>query len=90
MAVREHLNWRSIGDTVRAPGVMVGQRLIRIEVQEVSDELKGLLYGQGSGVPFTEMATWLKMGAGVQVGRTVVSQEPVAPVDRKCEPGVSS
>lgn len=36
------------------------------------------------------MATWLKMGAGVQVERTVVSQEPVAPVDRKCEPGVSS
>ena len=56
----------------------------------MSDELKGLLYGQGSSVPFTEMATWLKMGAGVQVERTVVSQEPVAPVDRKCEPGVSS
>lgn len=29
MAVRERLNWRSIGDTMRAPGVMVGQRLIQ-------------------------------------------------------------
>ena len=29
MAVRECLNWGSIGDTVRGPGVMVGQRLIQ-------------------------------------------------------------
>jgi len=56
----------------------------------VSDELKGLLCGQGSCVSFTETATWLKMGAGVPVERTVVSQEPVASVDKKCEPGVSS
>lgn len=29
MAVRECLNWRSIGDTVRGPGVRVGQQLIQ-------------------------------------------------------------
>lgn len=56
----------------------------------MSEELKGLLCGQGSGVSFTEMATWLKVGAGVQVERKAVSQEPVVSADKKCELGVSS
>ena len=29
MEVRECLNWRSFGDTMRGPGVTVGQRLIQ-------------------------------------------------------------
>lgn len=48
----------------------------------MSEELKGLLCGQGSGVSFTEMATWLKVGAGVQVERKAVSQEPVVSAER--------
>ena len=75
-------NPRSARDSVRVRGVSVGEWLSQ-----------GGETGQGAawpGVSFSEMSTLLKVKTGIDIGRKVVSKEPLSLVDEKSKQGVSN